>query len=27
MFNCCALTLAASLLTMTNAYGASMFEM
>ena len=27
MFNCCALTLAASLLTMTNAYGASTFEM
>jgi hypothetical protein len=27
MFNCCALTLAASLLAMTNAYGASMFEM
>jgi hypothetical protein len=27
MFNCCALTLAASLLTMTNAYGGSTFEM
>ena len=27
MFNCCALTLAASLLAMTNAYGASTFEM